>query len=105
MEVLYKSTRGDGSLISGSQAVLKGLADDGGLYVPNQIPKLDIELEKLAEMNYREIAYAVISRFLTDYDFKIVAASKEYTSEADEFIFTGNKEDFITSDKLKNLRK
>ncbi|MCQ2512845.1 MAG: threonine synthase [Lachnospiraceae bacterium] len=67
MEVLYKSTRGDGTLITGSQAVLKGLADDGGLYVPNQIPKLDIELEKLADMNYREIAYAVISKFLTDY--------------------------------------
>lgn len=67
MEVLYKSTRGNGTLITGSQAVLKGLADDGGLYVPNQIPKLDIELKQLAEMNYREIAYAVISKFLTDY--------------------------------------
>lgn len=67
MEVLYKSTRGDGTLITGSQAVLKGLADDGGLYVPNIIPKLDLDLNKLAEMNYREIAYAVISKYLTDY--------------------------------------
>ncbi len=67
MEVLYKSTRGDGTLITSSQAVLKGLADDGGLFVPNQIPKLDVSLEKLADMNYREIAYVVLSKFLTDY--------------------------------------
>ena len=67
MEILYKSTRGDGSLITASQAVLKGLADDGGLFVPNQMPKLDIDLESLKDMNYKEIAFMVLKKFLTDY--------------------------------------
>ena len=66
-EVLYKSTRGDGTLITSSQAILKGLADDGGLYVPNQIPKLKTPLEQLAQMKYQEVAYEVLRLMLTDY--------------------------------------
>ena len=50
-----------------SQAILQGLAEDGGLYVPEQIPALDLPLATLGEMNYHEVAYAVLSRFLTDY--------------------------------------
>ena len=67
MEIQYKSTRGDGSLISASQAVLQGLAPDGGLYVPTAIPSLDTPLESLSEMNYKQIAYLVMSKFLSDY--------------------------------------
>ena len=67
MEVLYKSTRGDGTLITSSQAILKGLADDGGLYVPNRIPKLEVSLERLAQMNYQEVAYEVLHLMLTDF--------------------------------------
>ena len=46
---------------------MKGLSDDGGLFVPTQIPTLDIPVEKLASMTYQEIAYEVMSRFLTDF--------------------------------------
>ena len=67
MEIRYKSTRGDGTLISASQAVLQGLAPDGGLYVPDAIPSLDTPLQDLAEMEYKEIAYLVMSKFLSDY--------------------------------------
>ena len=67
MEIRYKSTRGDGSLISASQAVLQGLAPDGGLYVPDAIPPLDADLNDLAGMGYREIAFLVMSKFLSDY--------------------------------------
>ena len=38
MQVLYKSTRGTGDKITASQAILKGLSDDGGLFVPDSIP-------------------------------------------------------------------
>ena len=38
MEVLYKSTRGNGETVTASQAILKGLADDGGLFVPESLP-------------------------------------------------------------------
>ena len=67
MEIRYKSTRGDGTLISASQAVLQGLAPDGGLYVPDAIPSLDTPLQDLAEMEYKEIAYLVMSKYLSDY--------------------------------------
>ena len=67
MEVLYKSTRGDGTLITSSQAILKGLADDGGLFVPNYIPKLEISFEKLSQMSYQEVAFEVLHLMLTDF--------------------------------------
>ena len=67
MSIMYKSTRGDGTLITASQAVLQGLAPDGGLYVPDAIPELGVELSALAEMDYKQIAYLVMSKFLSDY--------------------------------------
>ena len=67
MEILYKSTRGDGSTVTASQAILQGLAPDGGLYVPTQIPKLDLDLEKAVNYDYKQIAYEVLSKFLTDF--------------------------------------
>lgn len=67
MEVLYKSTRGNGETVTASQAILKGLSDDGGLFVPTSIPALDVPMEKLAAMSYQKVAYEVMSRFLTDF--------------------------------------
>lgn len=67
MQVLYKSTRGNEKMVTASEAVLKGLSEDGGLFVPTSIPKLDVPVSELANMTYQEIAYEVMSRFLTDY--------------------------------------
>ena len=41
MELLYKSTRSDHAKVTASQAILKGLAEDGGLYLPEKIPTLN----------------------------------------------------------------
>ena len=67
MQVLYKSTRGKEDAVTASMAILKGLSEDGGLFVPTSVPKLDIPMEKLAQMSYQETAYEVMSRFLTDF--------------------------------------
>ena len=67
MELRYKSTRSDAAPISASQAILKGLADDGGLFVPETIPALDVELEALSKLTYKETAYEVMKLFLTDF--------------------------------------
>lgn len=67
MQVLYKSTRGTGKEITASQAILKGLSEDGGLFVPTSIPKLECSLDELSRMSYQEVAYQVMSRFLTDF--------------------------------------
>ncbi len=67
MDILYTNTRDASEAVPASQAILNGLAKDGGLYVPTAIPKLDIPLEELAKMTYQETAYAVMSSFLTDF--------------------------------------
>ena len=48
MEVLYRSTRSLEGTVTASQAILKGLAEDGGLFVPQQIPALDVTMDQLA---------------------------------------------------------
>ncbi|MDE6640024.1 MAG: threonine synthase [Acetatifactor sp.] len=67
MEVLYSSTRSKGVPVKASEAILKGLADDGGLFVPDHIPALDRSLEELSKMDYRQVAYEVMKLFLTDF--------------------------------------
>ena len=67
MAVLYGSTRGNGEKITASMAILKGLAEDGGLFVPDCIPALDVPLKELLGKSYQEIAYQVMSRLLTDF--------------------------------------
>lgn len=67
MGVMYSSTRNDKQKISASQAILKGLADDGGLFVPDSIPALDVSVDELAKMSYQETAYEVMKLFLSDF--------------------------------------
>ncbi len=67
MDLIYASTRNAEEKVTASQAILKGLAGEGGLFVPTAIPALDIDLDDLAKMTYQETAYAVMSRFLTDF--------------------------------------
>ena len=65
--MLYVSTRNSEEKAAASQAILKGLAADGGLFAPEQIPPLDISVEKLASMTYQETAYEVMKLFLDDF--------------------------------------
>ena len=67
MQVMYQSTRGKGEPVTASQAILKGLSEDGGLFVPTQIPALDVSMDELSRMTYQETAYQVMSRLLTDF--------------------------------------
>ncbi len=66
-EVLYSSTRNNSLKVQASKAILKGLSEDGGLFVPDRIPELDKSLKELAAMEYKEIAYEVMKLFLTDF--------------------------------------
>ena len=67
MNLVYHSTRNSEETATASEAILKGLTSDGGLFVPDSIPKLNISLEDLTKMSYQEIAYAVMKEFLTDF--------------------------------------
>lgn len=66
-EVLYKSTRSKREPVKASEAILKGLSEDGGLFVPDHIPALDKSLGEFSKMNYQETAYEVMKLYLTDF--------------------------------------
>jgi threonine synthase len=53
--------------VKASQAILKGLSQDGGLFVPDHIPALDKSLKELSQMDYKQVAYEVMKLFLTDF--------------------------------------
>ncbi|MEZ5690210.1 MAG: threonine synthase [Rickettsiales bacterium] len=60
----YISTRGDARELSFEDAVLAGLASDGGLYVPKEVPTLSMaEITEMGNLSYSELAYNIISRF------------------------------------------
>ena len=67
MNIVYQSTRGGEKGLTASQAILKGLAGDGGLFMPNQIPQLELSMSELAGKTYQETAYEVMRLFLTDF--------------------------------------
>lgn len=67
MEVLYSSTRDSGKCVTASQAILKGLSEDGGLFVPDHIPMLSCSMRDLVGKNYQDTAYEVMKLFLTDF--------------------------------------
>ena len=85
MNLLYKSTRDAEKTVTASQAILKGLADDGGLFVLVSIPKLPVSLGELKEMTYQEIAYTVMKEFLTDFTEEELKSciAKAYDSKFD----------------------
>ena len=91
MQVLYKSTRGKEEAVTASMAILKGLSEDGGLFVPTEIPKLDVPMDKLAQMSYQETAYEVMKRFLTDFTEEELknCISRAYDDKFDTYLYQG----------------
>ena len=67
MSLKYKSTRGSQERLTASMAVISGIAKDGGLFVPESIPKLSVGVSDLIGKNYKEIAYCVLKEFFDDY--------------------------------------
>ena len=67
MSLFYRSTRDDNVKVTASQAILKGLAADGGLFVPESIPTLDKSFEELSKMSYADVAYEVMKLMLDDF--------------------------------------
>ncbi len=67
MTVLYQSTRDKENVVTASQAILQGLAVDGGLYVPTQLPAFQLDFQQLANQSYQEIAEKILQGFLADF--------------------------------------
>ncbi|MBO4852849.1 MAG: threonine synthase [Schwartzia sp.] len=74
----YVSTRGKAEAVEAAQAILQGIAGDGGLFVPTEIPKTDAEfVQGLTELSYAERAKKILGLFLTDYTDEEIARSVE----------------------------
>ncbi len=94
MNLVYHSTRNSEETATASEAILKGLTSDGGLFVPDSIPKLNVSLEDLTKMSYQEIAYAVMKEFLTDFTEELkTCINNAYDSKFDPEIAVTKKVD------------
>ena len=84
----YISTRGkDKVKLTAAGAIKKGLADDGGLYMPESIPEINEEfISSLIELSYPERAAKVLSLFLTDYTYEELLQDAEGAYAKDKFI-------------------
>lgn len=67
MDLYYTSTRDSRTHVTASQAILQGLSKDGGLFVPESIPRLALPMEAWTKLSYQETAYEVMKLFLTDF--------------------------------------
>ena len=65
----YFSTRNKDNISTSKEAIIKGIAEDGGLFVPERIPSLP-PLKDLLKCDYKELAYRILGLYLTDYSEK-----------------------------------
>ena len=85
----YISTRGQSPALSFSEILLGGLAPDGGLYLPAHYPQFnDADLTAMRSMNYRDLAFAVLSRLIDDIAAADLKTIIDKTYRADVYSFT-----------------
>lgn len=86
----YKSTRGSKLIKTAPEAIIKGIAEDKGLYVPENIPSLPLKVSEMLNMDYKEISFNIMSAFFPDYTEEEMRAciNGAYDSkfEADEIV-------------------
>lgn len=85
MKITYHSTRNKNITATASEAILNGIAPDGGLYVPDEMPKLKISFEALARMDYAHVAYEVMKLFFTDFTEEELMACIKGAYNTDKF--------------------
>ncbi len=100
----YISTRGQAPTLRFSEILLGGLAADGGLYLPETYPRFSAEeLAAMRGMNYRELAFAVLSRLIDDIPAADLKAIIDKTYTAEVYRYTNNGENAADITPLKTL--
>ena len=102
----YISTRGQSPALTFSEILLGGLAPDGGLYLPESYPQFtDADLSKMRDLNYRDLAFYILSRLIDDIpaaDLKTII-DKTYRADVYGFVRAGqNAEDIMPTLKLED---
>ncbi len=67
MGLIYQSTRDASNKVTASQAILNGLASDGGLFTPLSMPQVELDFEALQFASYQEVAKLILSAFFDDF--------------------------------------
>lgn len=76
----YISTRNNSKAISAAEAIVKGISDDGGLFVPSSFPALDeAAFKKLIDMDYPERAATVLGLYMDEFSYEELL---DYTTKA-----------------------
>ena len=70
----YRSTRGSDTAEGSAEAIIRGIAGDGGLYVPEFIPKLTVDMGAAGDAPYRYFALEIIRSFFDDYTVEELSA-------------------------------
>jgi len=85
----YISTRGNSPALNFSEILLGGLAPDGGLYLPETYPQFtDADLTAMRAMNYRDLAFTILSRLVDDIPAADLRAIIDKTYRADVYCYT-----------------
>lgn len=81
----YISTRDKNKKVSSSTAIVQGISDDGGLFVPEIFPKI-CNFENLKDISYKELAFIIMSKFLTDFEPEVLrkCIEKAYDDKFDD---------------------
>jgi len=102
----YISTRGQSPALHFCDILLGGLAPDGGLYMPEQYPQFsDTDLNAMRAMNYRDLAYAILSRLIDDIPAEDLRDIINRTYRAEVYAYTRegqNPEDITPTLKLED---
>lgn len=81
----YKSTRDPGLRLRASQVIAQGISEEGGLFVPENLPRVAEKLPAWQGMDYRALARAVFGEFLTDFSLEEISRCVENAYAPDKF--------------------
>ncbi|MBQ8133253.1 MAG: threonine synthase [Clostridia bacterium] len=82
----YNSTRNKNAVVTASQAIAQGISEEGGLFVPQELPKYTLDdIKALAETDYRGRAKKIMGDFLSDFTAEEIAESVEAAYTAEKF--------------------
>lgn len=71
--IYYKSTRDAKRVVTASQAILQGISQEGGLFVPVEMPNIHLDWEQLKSATYQEVAQLILKAFFTDFTDEEIA--------------------------------
>lgn len=83
--MIFKSTRSKSEQVKSREAIINGIARDGGLYVPEFIPKINLNLRDLISMSYKDLAAFIMGKYFTDFEESelLECTSRAYDSKFD----------------------